>query len=66
MTVKLDVSAHSVVVYCSECPDFSAGCFDAAEGHRIATAHENAAHPRSRVAEINAYKWRKRQEKIAA
>lgn len=66
MTVKLDVSRFSVVVWCTDCPDFRGLAFDVGEGHHIATAHENAAHPWSRTAENNAYKWRKRQEKIAA
>ncbi|MCU1439989.1 MAG: hypothetical protein JWP85_986 [Rhodoglobus sp.] len=61
MTVKVDVSEISIVVYCTDCASWGELAFDVAEGHRIAVDHEGRLHPNSRVAYTNQYKWQKRR-----
>lgn len=45
MAVKLDVSHHSVVVYCDECPSWIVLTSSRTEGHATANRHERNVHP---------------------
>jgi hypothetical protein len=45
MAIKLDISEHSVVVYCTECPSWIVLTSSRVEGHARANTHERAVHP---------------------
>lgn len=55
MTAKLDATPFSVVVWCDECPWFSAGALDRKSGHALRAEHDGATHPGSRVAANTLY-----------
>lgn len=63
MTIKLDKSdSKTVVVYCTECPHWSAIRFGMDEAHRCAEAHEASQHPKCRQARRAAWYWRRQQD----
>jgi hypothetical protein len=45
MAVKLDISSSLIVVYCTECPHWTAAAWTKAAGHDSAAAHESLVHP---------------------
>jgi hypothetical protein len=50
MTIKLDLSPSTVVVWCTECPWFQDLTTARVAAHNLAVDHEVEAHPESRRA----------------
>lgn len=66
MAIKLDESATSVVVYCTDCGHWRAFAWTMEEGHKAAERHESLVHPESFQASKAADKWRARNIRHAA
>lgn len=60
MAIKLDVSATSVVVYCTDCTHWRAFAWTIPEGHERAVDHEQRVHPGKRQALIARAKYEER------
>ena len=63
MAIKLDISDHSVVVYCTECPGWIVLTSSRVEGHARANTHERAVHPGQSAASATQAMYAKRHAK---
>lgn len=66
MTAKVEATEFSVVVWCPECPWWTAGAASEGGGHTIAEEHDDANHPGERGAEINRHKFEKKRLRLSA
>lgn len=57
MAIKLDISAHSIVVYCEDCGHWRAFAWTIVEGHEAAVRHEQNVHPNERQAFYAQHKY---------